>query len=77
MFSYLKKNVLSKIDGWQNKLLTTAGKEVLIKSVASAMPVFSMNSYKLPLEVYAETESLLSKFWWGSTNEKKKMSWMS
>lgn len=77
IFSYLKKSVLSKIDGWQNKFLTTAGKEVLIKSVASAMPVFSMNSYKLPLEVCLEIESLLSKFWWGSTNEKRKMSWMS
>lgn len=77
MFSYIKQNVMSKIDGWQNRFLTHAGKEVLIKSVASAMPVFTMNSYKLPMEVCSELESLFSKFRWGSTNEKRKMSWLS
>lgn len=70
MFQYIKDNVLKKIDGWQTKFLTPAGKETLIKVVAYALPVYSMNCFQLPMELCSELDSMLARFWWGSTPEK-------
>ena len=41
-FRYLRDRVWEKIRGWMEKLLSTAGKEVFIKSVVQAIPVYSM-----------------------------------
>ena len=32
-FEYIKKKIWSRIQGWQEKLLSKAGKEILIKAV--------------------------------------------
>ena len=39
-FKYLKDRVWEKVKGWMEKLLSSAGKEVLIKAVAQALSVF-------------------------------------
>jgi hypothetical protein len=41
-FKYLKDRLWAKIQGWMEKLLSSAGKEVLIKSIAQAIRVYSM-----------------------------------
>jgi hypothetical protein len=47
-FKYLKDRLWSKIQGWMEKILMAAGKEVLIKSVPQSIPVYSMSCFKLP-----------------------------
>ena len=37
-FGQLKHRVANKVSGWKEKLLTPAGKEILIKAVAQAVP---------------------------------------
>ncbi|CAA0823185.1 Unknown protein, partial [Striga hermonthica] len=39
-FQYVVDSVLNKIGSWKNNFLSTAGKEVLVKSVLQALPVF-------------------------------------
>ena len=36
---YIYDNVGNKVAGWHNRFLTPAGKEILLKAVAQAMPV--------------------------------------
>lgn len=48
VFKYLKDRQWSKIQGCMEKLLSTAGKEVLLKFIAQAIPVYSFSSFKLP-----------------------------
>ena len=42
-FKYLKDRIWNKVQGWMEKCLSVGGKEVLIKSVAQAIPVCSMS----------------------------------
>ena len=47
-FKYLKDRIWKHVQGWMEKCLSTGGKEVLIKSVAQAIPTYSMACFKLP-----------------------------
>ena len=40
-FAEIKLCIQSKLSGWKTKLLSQAGREVLIKSVAQAIPVYA------------------------------------
>ena len=59
------------------KLLSVGGKEVLIKSVAQAVPVYSMSCFKLPRGLSEHLNALIRKFWWGSREGQRKPSWVS
>ena len=76
-FKYLKDRLWSKIQGWIEKSLSTAGKEVLVKLVAQAVPVYSMSCFKLPRGLCEHLNKLIRKFWWGSKNGQRKPHWVS
>lgn len=50
---------------WKEKLLSKAGKEVLIKVVAQAIPTYSMSCFKILDSLGDEMTSLIRNFWWG------------
>jgi hypothetical protein len=52
-FKYIRDPVWKRIQGWLELLLSAAGKEVLIKIVAQAVPTYSMACFRLPRGVYA------------------------
>ena len=58
------------------KLLSQAGREVLIKSVIQAIPTFAMSCFKLPITLCPEIEALVRKFWWGQRGDRRKVHWM-
>jgi hypothetical protein len=41
-FKYIKESIWKRIQGWLEKLLSAGAKDVLIKSIAQAFPIFSM-----------------------------------
>ena len=41
-FEYIKERVWKKLQGWEEKVLSQAGREILIKAVVQAIPTFSM-----------------------------------
>ena len=67
VFKYLRDRVWEKVKGWMQKLLSAAGKEILIKSVAQAIPVFSMACFRLPRGLCDNITSIIRQFWWGSS----------
>lgn len=77
MFPYIIDKAWDKTKGWNNHFLSTAGKKILLKSVALAIPVYAMNYFKLPKTICDEINGVLSNFWWGTKNGKRKMAWVS
>ena len=70
MFAYIIDKVKAVMQGWSQKYLSPGGKEVLLKVVALAMPIFSMNVFRLPKEVCEEINRVLARFGWGKEDNK-------
>ena len=62
-FSFLKDRVWKKIQGWKGKLLSKAGKEILIKAVAQSIPTYIMGFFQLPMKLCEELNAMCAQFW--------------
>ena len=76
-FNCIKDQVGRDIAGWKGRLLSNAGREVLIKVVAQVTPTYTMSCFKLPNSLSNELNSMMSNFWWGQKEKERKMAWMS
>ena len=76
-FKEVKAKLAKKLAGWKEKLLSKAGKEVLIKAIAQAIPTYTMSCFKIPDSFCDEMTSLIRNFWWGQCKEERKMAWIS
>lgn len=74
-FQYIKDNLWKRISGWRDKNLSRAGKEVLLKTVAQAIPTYVMSLYKLPKELSIELHRIMNSFWWNGFAEGKGIKW--
>ena len=48
-FTQIKERIWAKMQGWKEKLLSQAGKEVMIKPIVQSIPTYSMSVFKLPV----------------------------
>ena len=76
-FNDIKEKLAKRLAGWKEKLLSKAGKEILIKVVALAIPTYSMCCFKLPDTLCEELMSMICNFWWGQKQDERKLNWMS
>ena len=67
---------MEKTTRWEGKLLSQAGREVLIKAVIQAIPSYTMGCFKLPVGLCNEIEVMVRKFWCGQRGEKRKIHWL-
>ncbi|CDP14470.1 unnamed protein product [Coffea canephora] len=77
IFGFIKENIKRKMHDWRNKLLSTAGKEVMLKAVSMAMPTYAMSVFKLPRKLCKDISALMANYWWGEANGKNKLHWLS
>ncbi|KAM6550661.1 hypothetical protein CsatB_000469 [Cannabis sativa] len=79
ILGFLKDKMRKKIFNWESRFLSKAGKEVLIRSVAQALPNYAMSVFLLTKEICSDLEGLMAKFWWKSqsSSSSKGVSWMS
>ena len=68
---------MKKLKGWKEGFLSQAGREVLIKAVAQAIPSYSMNCFTIPVSILKEIERLCRTFYWGQRGDEKKVAWIA
>ena len=76
-FKGIKEKVAKKLTGWKEKLLSKAGKEILIIALAQTIPTYAMSCFKIPNKLCDEMTSLMRNFWWGQQRDERKMAWIS
>ena len=75
VFRFIRDNLMSRIQNWKGKLLSNAGKEVLLKSVATALLSYAMSVFRLSKSLCKELSGLMARFWWGNDQGEKRMHW--
>ena len=60
--NFIKERVWGKIQGWKEKMLSQAGKEVLLKAVVQAIPTFAMSCFRLLVGLCRDIEMIIRKF---------------
>lgn len=61
--------MLQKIVSWKAKLLSLRENEVLLKSVAQALPSYVMSVFKLPKRACKKLMGAMVDFWWSIKKE--------
>lgn len=64
-FAFIVDKVNGRLAGWKEKLLNTAGRVTLAKSVVAAIPIYSMQHLWLPSSICDTLDSCVRRFVWG------------
>ena len=72
-FNAIKEKLGKVLVGWKEKLLSKAGKEVLIKVVAQVIPTYTMSCFKILDSLCDELMGMIRNFWWGQKRRKIKL----
>ena len=75
-FSYIKEKVWRKLQGWEGKFLSQAGREVLIKAIVQAIPTYTIGCFKILLGLCHDIEAMVKKFFWRQRGDKRKIHWI-
>ncbi|KAL9668794.1 hypothetical protein QQ045_006334 [Rhodiola kirilowii] len=72
-----KEKVWRRVQGWKERTLSIAGKEILIKAVIQAIPTYAMMCFKIPEKLIKRIVSIVSKYWWSNGGEGRGIHWCS
>jgi hypothetical protein len=75
-FVYLKEKIWKKIKGWKEKMLSKAGKDILKKACAQAIPMFAMSCFDLTKSLCEEISRMICRYWWAQEENENKMHWL-
>lgn len=70
----VQQQLTKRIIQW-GELMSQAGREVLIKAVAQALPTFLMSIFKFPRSTCDDLARMIRSYWWGAYRGKRKTHW--
>lgn len=76
-FFYITQRVLNKMENWYTKLLSPAGKEILLKAVVTAILTYPMSCFMLPTKLLSQLTKAMRQFWWSADPNHRRISWVS
>jgi hypothetical protein len=76
-FKHFIERIIQRINGWKEKQLSIKGKEILLKAIAQAIPVYAMSVFLIPKGICKSMMDAIAKFWWGDDENSNKMHWFA
>ncbi|GMI74475.1 hypothetical protein HRI_001116800 [Hibiscus trionum] len=76
-FAHILDSTNKKVDNWSCRFLSMGGKEVFIKAVLQAIPVYAMQCFLFPITLCRALESIYCRFWWRNGGTRKGIHWAS
>ena len=77
VFQFIVQRVKTKPESWYSKLLSPTGKEVLLKSVITVLPTYTMSCFLLQKTLVQEITKPMRKFWWSAFQDKHSIMWIA
>ncbi|CAA7058695.1 unnamed protein product [Microthlaspi erraticum] len=77
LFTQIVDRIRQKSVNFSSQFLSSAGKLTMLKAVLSAIPTYTMSCFKLPAGLCKRIQSAITRFWWDSNPDKRKMCWIS
>lgn len=75
VFAFIQERLVNRLNSWSAKLLS--GKEVLIKSVAQALPSYVMSCFLLPQDIIKKLTSAIARFCWSTKQNNRGLHWVA
>ncbi|CAN1346925.1 LINE-1 retrotransposable element ORF2 protein [Linum perenne] len=74
-FDFLIQRLDKVTQTWKSSLLSHAGKEILLKAVAQAIPSYIMGLFLLPKTTTNKMNAMLRNFFWSGATNKRSIHW--
>lgn len=71
-FKYLQEKITKRVMGWKEKFISKARREILIKTVAHAIPTYSIGIFKIPKVLCDYINFTLAKYSWAKQKMRRK-----
>jgi hypothetical protein len=72
----IEERYVKRMSVWNEHTLSQVAIEVLIKSVAQALPTYIMSVLKVPFGLCDMLQKHTRAFWWGSERGRRKVQWI-
>lgn len=71
-FHFIIEKVLNRLNGWDVRKLSLAGRLTLVKFVLLTIPNYFMSTASIPISICKEIEKMARGFLWGSSSSGRK-----
>lgn len=61
---FFERKGKTKVQNWDGRWISQAGREVLIKTVFQDLLAFVMSVFLIPADIVREFEQVICKYWW-------------
>ena len=71
LLAFIGEKLGKRLSGWYAKTLSFGGKEILLKPIAMALPVYAISCFRLTKHNFQKIMSAMVAFWWNECSDEK------
>lgn len=75
-FEFLPARIRGLIGTWSGREASSAGREILLNSVAQAVPTYSMSCFLLSKSTCKKMRAAVTNYWWGGSADSRHIHWL-